>query len=119
MELDHTRADKDQSLNRRSFSNYNNNAFVTFEAPPPPARKKVAEKVKRDNRLTKSGKKATAPSNNNGKAMTYANLLWPRPKASMSCWGRVRVLARVRMDDGWTVDWFSQIWQSVERSCEC
>jgi hypothetical protein len=61
-------------------SNYDN-AFVTFKAPrplvpfkapPPPACKKVAEKVEHHNRSAKSGKKATAPSNNNGKAMAYA-----------------------------------------------
>jgi hypothetical protein len=34
------------------------------------------------------------------------------------CWGRVKVLARVQTDDGWTKDWFSQILQSIERSCD-
>ncbi len=72
MELDHTEAVDDQSLDRCSFSNYNDDAFVTFKAPPPPAHKKIAEKVERDNRLAKSGKKATAPSNNDGKAVAYA-----------------------------------------------
>jgi hypothetical protein len=71
MELDHNEAVDDQSLNRCSFSDHNNNAFVTFKAPPPPACKKVEEKVERDNRSAKSGKKATAPSNDNGKAMVY------------------------------------------------
>jgi hypothetical protein len=73
MESDHTGAVDDQSLDRCSFTNYNNNPFMTFEAPPPPARKKAAEKVKRDNRLAKNGKKATSPSNNNGKDMAYVH----------------------------------------------
>ncbi len=64
-------AGDDQSLDCCSLSNYNNNAFVTFEAPPPPACKKVAEKVECNNRSAKSGKKATAPSNDSGKAMAY------------------------------------------------
>jgi hypothetical protein len=71
MELDHTEAVNNQSLNRCSFSNCNDNAFMTFKAPPPPEPKKAAEKVERDNRLAKSGKKATAPSKNNGKAMAF------------------------------------------------
>ncbi len=74
MEADHTEAVDDQSLDRCSFSNYNNYAFVTFKAPPPPACKKAAEKVKHDNRSAKSGRKATAPSNDNGKAMAYTQL---------------------------------------------
>jgi hypothetical protein len=72
MELDHTEAVDDQSLDHRSFSDYNKEAFVTFKALSPPACKKAAEKVKHNNRLAKSGKKATAPSNNNNKTMVYA-----------------------------------------------
>jgi hypothetical protein len=71
MESDHTEAVDNQILDCHSFSDYNDNAFVTFEAPPPPACKKVAEKVERNNRSAKSGKKAAAPSNNDGKAMAY------------------------------------------------
>ncbi len=74
MESDHTEAVDNQSLKCCSFSDYNDNAFVTFKAPPPPARKKAAEKVEHNNRSAKSGKKATAPSNDNGKAMVYAQL---------------------------------------------
>jgi hypothetical protein len=72
MELDHTEGVDDQSLDRHSLSDYNDNAFVTFKAPPPPVRKKTAEKIECNNRSTKSGKRATAPSNDNGKAMAYA-----------------------------------------------
>jgi hypothetical protein len=46
MESDHAKAVEDQSLNCCSFSNYKDDAFVTFEAPPSPAHKKMAEKVK-------------------------------------------------------------------------
>jgi hypothetical protein len=71
MELDHTEAADDQSLNRCSSSNYDD-AFVTFKAPPPPACKKAAEKVKHGNKLAKNKRKAIASSDNNGKDMAYA-----------------------------------------------
>ncbi len=81
MKLDNAEATNNHSLNRCLTCDYNI-AFVSFEAPhplvtfeappPPPVRKKVAEKVKHHNRLAKSGKKATAPSNKDGKAMAYA-----------------------------------------------
>jgi hypothetical protein len=61
-----------KALTIAHFSDYNNNAFVTFEAPPPPEHKKTAENIKCNNRLAKSGKRATAPSNDNRKAMAYA-----------------------------------------------
>jgi hypothetical protein len=80
MKLDNTEATSGHSLDHCSTCDYDI-AFVSFEAPchhvtfealpPPPACKKAAEKVKHHNRLAKSGKKATAPSNNNGKAMVY------------------------------------------------
>jgi hypothetical protein len=69
MELDHTKAANNQSLDCCSFSNYNDHAFVTFEAPPPPARKKGAEKVKHNNKLAKNKKKTITSSNNNNKDM--------------------------------------------------
>ncbi len=69
MELDHMEAAEDQNLNRCSSSNYNNNAFATFEAPPPPVRKKLAEKVKHDNKLAKYKRKAITSSNDDGKDM--------------------------------------------------
>ncbi len=72
MVLDHTDPANDQSLDRHSFSNYNNNTFVTFKAPPPPACKKAAEKVKCNNKLAKNKKKAVTSSNDNGKDMAYA-----------------------------------------------
>jgi hypothetical protein len=71
IEPDHTEAANNQSLNCCSFSNYNNNAFVTFEAPPPPVRKKAAEKVKCNNKLAKNKKKAITSSNDNSKDMAY------------------------------------------------
>jgi hypothetical protein len=74
MESDHTEGVDNQSLDHRSLSNYNNNAFMTFEAPPPLVGKKAAEKIEGNNGSAKSGKTATAPSNNNGKAMAYAQL---------------------------------------------
>ncbi len=72
MQSDHTKGVDNQSLDRRSLSEYNDNAFVTFKASPPPVRKKAAEKIKCDNRSAKSGNWATTPSNNNSKAMVYA-----------------------------------------------
>jgi hypothetical protein len=45
--------------------------LVTFEAPPPPACKKVEEKVKHLNRLAENRKKTIASSNGNGKAMAH------------------------------------------------
>jgi hypothetical protein len=72
MELDHTEAANNQSLDRHLFSDYNNDTFMTFKGPPPPARKKVAEKVKRNNKLAKNKRRAITSSNNNGKAMAYA-----------------------------------------------
>jgi hypothetical protein len=57
MELDHTETADDQSLDCYSFSDYNNNAFMTFEAPPPPALKKAAEKVEYGNNLAKNTQK--------------------------------------------------------------
>jgi hypothetical protein len=71
MKLDHTEAVGDQNLDRRSFSNYNNDAFVTFKAPPPPACKEAAEKVKRNNKSAKNKRKAVTSSNDNGKDMAY------------------------------------------------
>jgi hypothetical protein len=71
MESDHTETVDNQSLDHHSLSNYNNNAFVTFKAPPSPACKKAAEKVKRNNKLVKNKRKTVSSSNNNGKAMTY------------------------------------------------
>jgi hypothetical protein len=80
MKSDNTEAIDDHSLDRHLTSDYDD-AFVSFEAPrliitfkalPPPARKKAAEKVKHPNRLAKSGKKTTASSNDNGKAMAYS-----------------------------------------------
>jgi hypothetical protein len=71
MESDHMEAANNQSLNHCSLSNYNNNAFVTFEAPPSPACKKATEKVERDNKLVKNKRKTITSSNDNGKAMTY------------------------------------------------
>ncbi len=81
MKLDNMQATNNHSLDCCSTSEYND-AFMSFEAPhplvtfealpPPPAQKKAAEKVKHHNRLAKSGKKATASSNNDGKAMAYA-----------------------------------------------
>jgi hypothetical protein len=80
MKSDNTKATDDHSLDHCSTSDYNDafvsfeapRLLVTFKAPPAPARKKAAEKVEHLNRLAKSGKKATASSNNNGKAMAYA-----------------------------------------------
>jgi hypothetical protein len=71
MEADHMEAVNDQSLDRHSLSNYNNNTFVTFKAPPPPACKKASEKVKRDNKSVKNKKKTVTSSNDNGKTMMY------------------------------------------------
>jgi hypothetical protein len=71
MESDHTEAVDDQSLNRCSLSNYHDDAFVTFEAPPPPACKKAAEKVERDNKLVKNKRKTITSSKDNDKVMTY------------------------------------------------
>jgi hypothetical protein len=72
MELDHREAADNQSLNCCSSSNCNNDTFLTFEAPPPPACKKVAEKVKQDNKSAKNKRKAITSSNNDGKDMAYA-----------------------------------------------
>ncbi len=72
MELDHTEAADNQSLDHHLFSNYNDNAFVTFKGPPPPACKKVAEKVKRNNKLAKNKRRAITSFNDNGNAMAYA-----------------------------------------------
>jgi hypothetical protein len=52
-------------------SNFDN-AFVTFLTPPPPVHKKVAEKVKRSNKLAKKKRKPIASFDNNGKDMVYA-----------------------------------------------
>jgi hypothetical protein len=80
MKSDNTEATDNRSLNLCSTSDYDD-AFISFEAPcplitfeasSPPACKKAAEKVEHHTRSAKSGKKATAPSNNNGKAMAYA-----------------------------------------------
>jgi hypothetical protein len=71
MELDHTEAADNQSLDHCSSSNYDN-IFVTFEASPTPVRKKAAEKVKCGNKLAKNNRKAIASSNDNGKDMVYA-----------------------------------------------
>jgi hypothetical protein len=65
MESYHTEAADNQSLGYCSSSDYDN-AFVTFEAPPPPARKKVAERVKCGNKLVKNTRKAIASSVDNG-----------------------------------------------------
>jgi hypothetical protein len=66
MELDHTaEAADNQSLDRH----YYDNVFITFKAPPPPARKKAAEKVKHCNRLVKNKRKTIASSSDNGKDM--------------------------------------------------
>jgi hypothetical protein len=70
MELDHTEAAKDQSLDHHLSSNYNN-AFITFEAPPPPARKKEAEKVEHGNKLAKNKRETVASSDDDGKDMAY------------------------------------------------
>jgi hypothetical protein len=73
IESNHTEAVNNQSLDRRSFSDCNNNAFMTFEAPPPPVCKKAAEKDKRNNKLAKNKRKAVTFSNNNSnKDMVYA-----------------------------------------------
>ncbi len=80
MKSDNTEATGNHSLDHRSTSNYDNafasfeapQPLITFKAPPPPARKKAAETVEHHNRSAKSGKKATAPSNDDGKAMAYA-----------------------------------------------
>ncbi len=45
MESDHMEGVVDQSLDRCSLSDYNNEAFMTYKAPPPPAHKKTAEKI--------------------------------------------------------------------------
>ncbi len=71
MDVDHTEAADNQNLDHRSLSTYNN-SFVTFKAPPPPAHKKVAEKVERGNKLVKNKRRATASSNNDGKDTAYA-----------------------------------------------
>ncbi len=71
MELDHTEAVDDQSLDCHSLSDYNDDAFMTFKAPPHLACKKAAEKVERDNKLVKNKRKIVTSSNNNCKAMTY------------------------------------------------
>ncbi len=80
MKLDNTEATNDHSLDCHLTSDYNNAfvsfeapcPFATFKAPPPPACKKAAEKVQHPNRSAKSRNKATASSNNNGKAMAYS-----------------------------------------------
>ncbi len=79
MKSDNTEATNDHSLNCHLTRDYNDSfvsfeaplPLVAFEAPPPPACKKVAEKVKHPNRSAKSGKKTTASSNDNSKAMVY------------------------------------------------
>jgi hypothetical protein len=86
MELDHTEAIDDQSLNHCSFSDYNDNAFVTFEAPPPPACKKAAEKVERNNRLARVGKRPLLPPLTMARPWHTPSLLQPWPKALASPW---------------------------------
>jgi hypothetical protein len=74
MESDHMEAANNQSLNHCSSSDYDN-AFVNFKAPPPPERKKVAEKVKCSNKLAKNKRKAFASSKDNGKDMAYSQFV--------------------------------------------
>ncbi len=72
MELYHSAEPaNDQSLDRHSSSDYNN-AFVTFQAPPPPAFKIAAEKVKCSNKLAKNKRKTIASSDDGSKDMAYA-----------------------------------------------
>jgi hypothetical protein len=70
MELDRSEAADNQSLDRCSFSNFNN-AFITFLAPPPPAHKKAAEKVKFCDKPAKKKMKTIASSDDGGKDMAY------------------------------------------------
>ncbi len=74
IESDHTEAADDQNLDHCSSSDYNN-TFVTFKAPPPPERKKAAEKVKCSNKLAKNKRKAVASSNDNSKDMAYSQFV--------------------------------------------
>ncbi len=74
-------------LNHRSPSNYNNNAFMTFEAPPPPVHKKVAEKVERNNKLAKNKRRRPLTSLTTvARTWCMTSLLRPWPKASTSPW---------------------------------
>ncbi len=68
MESDHMVAANNQSLNHCSSSDYDN-AFVTFKAPPPPERKKAAERVKCSNKLAKNKRK--------GKPLSPPGLVYP------------------------------------------
>jgi hypothetical protein len=57
MKLDHTEAANNQSLDPRSSINYDD-AFLTFEAlPPPSVSKKAAEKVECSNKSAKNNRK--------------------------------------------------------------
>jgi hypothetical protein len=74
MELDCTEAANDQSLDHCLFSTFDD-AFVTFLARPPTARKKAAEKVVCGDKPAKKKRKTIgASSNNNGKDMAYAHI---------------------------------------------
>jgi hypothetical protein len=66
-------ADNKRSINRRLFSNFNDN-FVTFLAPPLSACKKVAENVKPSKKPAKKKRKtfAASSSDRNEKDMAYA-----------------------------------------------
>jgi hypothetical protein len=71
MELDHTEAANNQSLDHCLSSDYKD-AFIKFLASPPPKCKIAAEKVERGNKSAKKKRKTIASSNNDGKDMAYA-----------------------------------------------